>query len=417
MVALFAVVGAGLGLVLATVATPVYSSQVTFLASTPDSETGNALTGDDFAQQRVNTYVKLLGSQALAERVVASSGTKESVDTVMENITGSAQVNTVLFTASASDSSPRGARDLAGAVATQLPMLVNGIETQDGTQRASARLRVVSGPSVSEFTGASKKLDLAVGLLLGAFLGLGLVLLLALRDRSVREPDAVASAAGAPYLGAVPHDPEAGRSPVPSGASAGGSRAEAYRFLRTNLRFLDGEKTVGVLAVASPGRGEGRSSTAVNVAASFAEIGHRVVVVDGDLRAPGVARLLGLESGDGLSDVLLGRATVDDVLRASDVPGLSVLPSGPVPEHPVELLDSRAMDALLADLRSRFDLVVVDTAPGLSSADAAVVSARADGTLLLARHGRTRDESLTRLAGSLAAIKARVLGVVITRVP
>jgi capsular exopolysaccharide synthesis family protein len=171
-----------------------------------------------------------------------------------------------------------------------------------------------------------------------------------------------------------------------------------------------------VLAVTSSLPAEGKSTVSGNLAVALAETGARVLLVDADLRRPAIAELLGVEGGVGLTTVLAGAARVEDVVQDWGGKQLQVLASGPVPPNPAELLGSPAMRGLLEDLRGRYDHVVIDTAPLLPVADAAVLSRLVDGTLLVAQAGRVRRAELTRALGNLDQVSARVLGIVLNRV-
>nr|WP_228507449.1 CpsD/CapB family tyrosine-protein kinase [Frigoribacterium sp. VKM Ac-2530] len=172
--------------------------------------------------------------------------------------------------------------------------------------------------------------------------------------------------------------------------------------LRTNIRFLGAGSRARSFAVTSATPGEGKTTTAANLAVSLADSGLRTVVVDADMRRPNLARVLGLEGAVGLSDVLIGRVELDDVLQHWGRDGLVVLPAGDVPPNPSELLGSGAMRALLDDLGQRFDVVVVDTPPLLSVTDAALVGEMVTSTLLVVAAGRTRRDHVATALERLA---------------
>ncbi len=163
--------------------------------------------------------------------------------------------------------------------------------------------------------------------------------------------------------------------------------------------------------------GEGKSTTAVNLALTSATAGLRTILVEGDLRLPRVADYLGVEDSAGLTTVLAGRADLDDVLQPYGDTGLSVLAAGPIPLNPAALLGSRHMSELLQRLRDRADLVIVDSPPLLPVADAAVLARQADGAVLVVKHGKTTREHLARGLERLRAVDATVLGGVLTMVP
>jgi protein-tyrosine kinase len=189
--------------------------------------------------------------------------------------------------------------------------------------------------------------------------------------------------------------------------------AEQFRLLRARLARLDkGRVANKAILMTSPGRGDGKTVTAVNLAVTMArDLQRRVVIVDADMRSPGVHRLLGLPVGPGLADVLAGDASLEEVaIEVVDL-GLTVLPAGSSPQHPAELLGSAAMRRLMDQLRSTFDRIVVDTPPAAPLADVGVLSPLADGVLVVVRAGMTGRPELQRTLDTLDP--ARLLGLVL----
>jgi len=188
--------------------------------------------------------------------------------------------------------------------------------------------------------------------------------------------------------------------------------AEQYRTLRTRLASADHGHARRVLLVSSPAKGDGKSVTAANLALTMAqEFNRRIVLVDADLRRPGVHRLLGLPVQPGLADVLRGEASLDDALVELPEFGLTVLPAGGRVDRQAELLGSQAMRRVIDALRSRFDRVVIDTPPALPLADVAVVAPMADGVLLVVRAGATPKPLIERALATFD--DSRLLGLVL----
>lgn len=193
----------------------------------------------------------------------------------------------------------------------------------------------------------------------------------------------------------------------------GAASSEAFRVLRTNLQFMGLDRPLRVIAVTSATPGEGKTTIVANLAVTFAQTGAKVCLVDADLRLPTVAKVFGLTNWAGLTTGLVNQGGLDEYLQETAIPGLTVLASGPVPPNPAELLGSGRMAKLLADLRSRFDVVLVDTPPVLAVTDAAVVAPRVDGMLLVVRTGRVARQQVLHARQALEAVKANVLGVVL----
>jgi capsular exopolysaccharide synthesis family protein len=188
--------------------------------------------------------------------------------------------------------------------------------------------------------------------------------------------------------------------------------AEQYRTLRTRLMRSENGHARRVILVSSPGDGDGKSTTAANLALTMAqEFNRRVVLLDANLRRPGAHALLGLPQSPGLADVLAGSATLEDALVELPDYRLAFVPAGLAPEHPAELLGSTAMRRVMEALRARFDRVLVDAPPVLPLADVGVLSPFTDGTVLVVRAGLTPKPQIER---ALAAFDAdRVMGLVL----
>ena len=406
-----------LSAVLALSATPIYEGEVTFFARTPPTVESDPLQGDQFGQQRVNTYVKLLGSERLAENILDDTDVDLEVSDLMKTIDGTADLNTVLLTASVRDSSPSRVETILTSLADEFPALVREIESDGTSQQAPVELEVVSGPLIKPFpVSPVKRVWVAAGLLLGLVLGTSLAVLRALLDRSVRTDEALQDASGIPVLGWIPLD-KAARKRRNIVEQDTGPTLEAFRKLRTNLQFVDIEAPVGVFVVTSAVAGEGKSTTASYLAISFARAGRRVLLVEADLRRPEIAKTLHLEGSVGLTNLLVGQAELRELVQPWGQFGLHVLASGPIPPNPAELIGSQHMADFVKEARRAYDCVIIDTAPLLPVTDGAVAAAQADGTLVVVRYGHTKKAEVRRAVELLRAVDARVLGAVLNRIP
>jgi non-specific protein-tyrosine kinase len=191
--------------------------------------------------------------------------------------------------------------------------------------------------------------------------------------------------------------------------------AEAYRSLAASLQFANPDRSVQTIGVTSAAAAEGKSSTVANLAVALAEGGRRVIVIDADLRRPGLHALFGVEAGEGLSTVLLGDRAQLPLVDTPAV-GVRLLASGPVPANPLEVLASERFDHVLAQARAQADFVLVDTTPAGALADAAVLARRVDGVLLVVKTGRTRRDLARRARDQLERVNANILGVVLVDV-
>ncbi len=193
--------------------------------------------------------------------------------------------------------------------------------------------------------------------------------------------------------------------------------SEAYRALRTNLDFASLDRALKTLVVTSAGVGEGKSTTLANLAVVSAQAGRKVVLVDADLRRPTLHQIFGLGNETGLTTVMMDDAALaDPPLQETGVEDLTVLTSGPLPPNPAELLGSRRMEEVVAALAERADQVFFDTPPVVAVTDAAVLSTKVDGVLLVISAGKTRREYARTAVQRLEQIKARLVGTVLTNV-
>ncbi len=189
--------------------------------------------------------------------------------------------------------------------------------------------------------------------------------------------------------------------------------AEAYRTLRTNIQFSSLDKPLHTLLFTSTGADEGKSTTLANLAVTMAQAEQRVILVDCDLRRPTLHTLFGLSNETGLTSAILQPDAAALPLQDTSVAGLRLLPSGPLPPRPADLLGSRRMEALIDRLRADADMVLFDTPPVIAVTDAAVLATRLDGVLLVLQAGKTRRDRAREARRLLEKVKANIVGVVL----
>ncbi|MGY1735329.1 polysaccharide biosynthesis tyrosine autokinase [Geodermatophilus sp. SYSU D00684] len=420
----YVVAGLLLGVVVAGVlswtAVRTYTSSTQLFVGTAGSTaSADAYEGNLFSQQRVASYAQVLTSRELAQRVVDETGLPLTAREVAAKVTVTPLPETVVLDVRVTDTSPERAQQIATSLAQQFTQRVTELETPAGATSPTVTITTIQAADLNPTpVGPDVVGNLWRGAAIGLVLGIGLALLRGYLDRSVREVDDVEQSTGSPVVGRVFDDRKLGKAPLPAGAGAQSPTAESFRALRVNLRHLrGGERGPQVVVVAGAVPGEGATTVAVDLAVSLARAGERVTLVDADLRQPRVRRRLGLPDGPGLTEVLSGAAQVRDVTQSWDEGPLRVLGAGALPADPEALLGSPAMAALLAGLRDSQDVVVVDAPPLLPVVDGAVLSARADVCLLVARYGRTRREHLAEAAAAVARVRVPSLGVVLNRVP
>lgn len=389
---------------------PRYSSSVTFYVSTPLTDSSNPLNAGQFAQARVNSYVEVLQSEELARRVIDDRNLALTPADVRRRVEATAQLNTVLVTAVVEDTDRRQALAISRGIARAFPELVDELDNK-GRRADVVTITTVSGPTLLPFAVAPDwRLYGALGLLGGLALGALIAVAREALDTTVRTTDIASGLLRAPVLGVIDFDPNSTKNPLLLKGATSTGRAEALRQLRTNLQFVNATSSTEVMLITSAVPGEGKSLTSVNLALSFAEFGERVLLVDADLRRPTLAGYLDVERDIGLSGVLAGTTELEQAIQPWGTDGLHVLPSGQLPPNPAELLGSKAMSDLISKVRTDFDKVVIDAPPLLPVTDAALVSAYADGVVMVIRWGRTHRSQVTGAVEALAQVKATLLG-------
>ena len=285
-------------------------------------------------------------------------------------------------------------------------------------------LSILDGASPPVAIGTSVSQKIILGVLVGLLLGVAGSFFLEYLDQTIKTASDIERVIGAPVLGQIPYSETL--FPRTNGVGTRLSTLidlhpedppyEAFRALRTNVTFLGADKPVHFLAVTSPGPGEGKSTTAASLALTLAQSGHRTVLVDADLRRPQLHRAFSLIREPGLTDVLIGEATVREVVRPDVHDNFDVLPAGAIPPNPSELLGSGAMSELIAELRREYDYIVMDTPPILPVTDAVVMAAAADATIVVMRSGETEEVAAQRAIGQLQRVEARLTGIVLNGV-
>lgn len=260
--------------------------------------------------------------------------------------------------------------------------------------------------------------NIGAALLLGLLLGIGLAYLREYLDDSLRSKDDLDGLTGGlDVLGMVPQVASWKNRTSPyliSLAAPTSPEAETYRGLRTSLQFIGVDRPLQLVQITSASPGEGKTTTLANLGVAFARAGHRVLLVDCDLRRPRLHSFFGLPNDRGFTSAILGDHDILDVVQTvPDCPRLAVLPSGPVPPNPSELLSTQAAENLLVRLAERVDYVLIDSPPLLPVSDARILSRYVDGTMLIATVEKTSKRSLARALELLEQVDAPLVGVVL----
>ena len=418
-IVLLALVGAGAGYAWASTGAPTYRSSSTVFVSLTRGETVSELVqGATYTQNLVQSFVQLATMPVVLDPVIEELGLTTTARGLAGAVQADSPLDTVIIEISAVSKDPQRAADIANSVAVHLASTAQDLSPTGANGAASLEMTVVAEAQPSEVPFAPRPrvtaiAGLAAGVGLGVLLGLGRAQL----DTRVRTADDLPRNPARPLLGQIPYDRVLLRRPRALLEDAHSPLAESYRRLRTNLQFLDASTPLRSFVVTSSVPGEGKSTTAVNLALVMAETGSRVLLVDADLRSPSIAEICGLEGGAGLSAILIREAEPQDVAQPWGIPGLDVITAGQIPPNPSQLIDSDAMVTFLRAAVEQYDLVIVDTAPLLAVTDAAVLARRTDGAVVVARSRQVRRPVLAEALASLDSAGATCLGMVVNGRP
>jgi len=304
----------------------------------------------------------------------------------------------------------------------------------------SSNIRLVDPAMIPSYPARpAKARNLALAFLVGLVGGVGLALLREYLDNTVKSPDDIETLARLPSLAVVPQFADANgngrRSALLQGLTASNGHekrielvaqhlpksqmSEAFRALRTSILLSQADHPPQVILVTSALPREGKTTAAANLAVTLAQLGDKTVLVDADLRKPGVGRLLNLTGGKyaGLSSYLAGVSSLELVtVPHPAIPNLAAIPTGPLPPNPADLLSSHKLADAIAELRTQYKFIVIDSPPVMAATDAVILSVQADGVLIVVRSGETPKEAFTRTRDLLGSVKCRILGVVLNAV-
>jgi receptor protein-tyrosine kinase len=399
--------------------TPLYQASTRlFVSTTSGSSTSDLYNGNRLSQERVLSYSQLLMGETLAQRTIDRLQLDTGAKELKSKVTAKSKPNTVLIEVSVLDTSPVQARDIANALSDEFVVMAKELETPIQGARPEARVVVEQRASIPEYPVVPKKRrNIALSVILGGLLGIGLAVLRERLDNTVKSQEIVEEITGTGAVGYIPFDKDIVEHPAISFDNDNSSTAEAFRKLRTNLQFLTVDNPPRVIVVTSASPSEGKSTTSINIALALAEADNNVVLVDGDLRRPRLAKYLDVLGSVGVSTVLSGAAPLGEVLQQTKFTRLTVLAAGPTPPNPSELLGSLAAEKMLSELRAQFDYVIIDSAPVLAVTDGAILAAKSDGALVVVRAGKTRRDQLAHAIGTLNDVGATLLGAVLTMMP
>lgn len=414
--ALIGILGAG---AVSLLMKPSYKSETKLFVALQNSGTVSELQqGNAFSQARVQSYVKTVTTPTVLQPVIDSLNLAATPQSLARTIVATSDINTVLISISVENESPVQAAAIAQSVSRSLIAAVDELEKPSDGGTSPVKLSIIT-PATAPASPSSPnvQMNLIVGLLAGLVTGVGIAVLRAILDTRIRGEADLRRVTRSAILGGISFDADATKKPLLTQAAQQSPRAESFRQLRTNLQFAHVSHESKTVLVTSSVPGEGKSTTATNLAIAMSQAGQSVALVDADLRRPMIADYLGLERNAGLTTALIGKADIHDLLQSWGDGQLYVLTSGQIPPNPSELLGSEKMRQLITRLESVFDAVIIDAPPLLPVTDAAVLAQQVGGVVVVVGTQKVRTGDLEKSLAALEMVRADLLGVVLNRLP
>lgn len=400
--------------------TPTYQASTRLFVSTNTGTSAYDLNqAGAFTQSIVKSYAEVASAPIVLDPVIRKLDLPYTSTELAADVDVSAPADTVVLLITVTDPSPSRAAAIADSIATEMTTVADQLlPSSSKSTGPTVRLAVIQRATVPT-SASSPQLwrELALGLAAGLLVGFAIGVLRQISDTRIHRAAELAQVSDAPVLGTIPFSSDLGKQPVLAGNTRG-PVAESFRALRTSLEFLDVGESAHAFVVTSSIEGEGKSTTVVNLGVVAAGTGRRVLIVDADMRRPKIADYLGLNGSVGLSDVLVGRAGLNNVVQAwGHEQLLEVLPAGTVPPNPSELLQSDRMRSLLSELQQTYDLILLDAPPLLPVTDATILARRASGAILVVAAQKTSLAQVRTAVESLHRVDARLFGMVVTQAP
>ena len=376
--------------------------------------------------QLVQTYAQLVNIEPVRQSLISDGVPRNSVQ-LQKALTVKREPNTTLIDITVRDRNPSVAFQVARNIIPAFNSSLDAIQTSALGKATTSRLDSMvpaQVPPTAPIGPVSPNilLNTAAALVAGLLISTGLVFLIERLDNRIHTEVDVRTELALTPLGSIARTVPKQPGHAPRGVMAlttmthpMDSVSEAYKAIRTSLLFSSTDRPVRTLIVTSTAPGEGKTSTACNLAVVMAQAGNRVILVDADFRRPTLSKIFRLPDNVGLGNLVLGDRSLDEALGDTEVANLKVLATGPIPPNPSELLSSRPMAAILPQLAAAADFVIFDTPPVAAVTDATVLASKCDGVILVVEAGRTAGPAVIRTRDTLLGVNARMLGVVLNK--
>lgn len=379
----------------------------------------NSYTAQLSSQNLIETYRSLIESDIILQRVVEELQLPYDYVKLDEKVSTSAVTDTLLLQVTVVDTDPNRAATIANAIAEEFQRYIDDNIANNRNVNLSSPVAINNEARIPAEPFEPQPLTAG---LLGAFVGLllavALIAVLEFLDNTVKPQLDFQGLTGSPMLASIPQAPNvrSGSHQVYTVAQPRSSASEAIRLLRTNLEFASASADIHRFVISSPNPGEGKSTTAANLGVALAQSGARTVVIDADLRRPTLHEIFGVPGDDGLTTLLTHpNRPWETVARRVAVTNLMLIPSGPIPPNPSDLVSSRRFISLLDAIGQEVDLIILDSPPILAASDALAMAAHADGLVLVCYSNKTRLDQLGHASQAIRQGGIRLIGVVLNR--
>jgi capsular exopolysaccharide synthesis family protein len=357
------------------------------------------------------TYSEIIKSRRVASRVIDEMNLDISYEG-LRNITEVSLVrDTEFINIKVQNPNPEQARDIANKLAEVFQEEVVEIMNVDNVKILDKAVTPTSPIK------PNKMMNIAIAGVLGLMLSVGLVFLIEFLDKTIKTPEDIERYLNLSIIGAIPHNEKAEKRKVVTFEDPKSPVAEAYRSLRTNLKFASLDKEIKSIVVTSTIAGEGKSLTTSNLATAIAQTGNKVLLVDTDFRKPSIHKIARKPNADGLADVLINKSDYRSSVKQSRTKNLDLMFSGLIPPNPSELLGSKSMLEFIEKVKEEYDYVIFDTPPVALVTDAAILANEVDGVILVTSFGMVDYQIAKRAVELLKNANANILGSVLNKIP